>query len=83
VYIGSLNNRVKFRTKIPMHCCNINKSRRGRFFFGSPGRCPMGRGTFGVSSQPKSIVKHRILGVGKRVSCAKTGWIDLNDLYVV
>ena len=35
VYI-SLNNRVKFRTKIPMHCCNINKSRRGDFF-GSPG----------------------------------------------
>jgi len=20
-----------------MHCCNINKSRRGGFFFGSPG----------------------------------------------
>jgi len=38
VYIRSLNNRVKFRTKIPMHCCNINKSRRGDFFFGSPGR---------------------------------------------
>jgi len=37
VYIWSLNNRVKFRTKIPMHCCNINKSRRGGFFFGSPG----------------------------------------------
>ena len=31
--IWSLNNRVKFRTKIPMHCCNINKSRRGRIFF--------------------------------------------------
>ena len=38
VYIWSLNNRVKFRTKIPMHCCNINKSHRGGFFFGSPGR---------------------------------------------
>jgi len=36
VYIRSLNNRVKFRTKIPMHCCNINKGRRGDFF-GSPG----------------------------------------------
>ena len=32
VYIWSLNIRVKFRTKIPMHCCNINKSRRGDFF---------------------------------------------------
>ena len=32
VYIWSLNNRVKFRTKIPMHCCNINKSRRGGIF---------------------------------------------------
>ena len=39
MYIWSLNNRVKFRTKIPMHCCNINKSRRGGFFFGSPGIC--------------------------------------------
>ena len=33
MYIWSLNNRVKFRTKIPMHCCNINKSRRGDFFW--------------------------------------------------
>jgi len=32
VYIWSLNNRVKFRTKIPMHCCNINKGRKGDFF---------------------------------------------------
>ena len=32
---------------------------------------PMGTGTFGVSAQLKSIVKHRILGSGKRVSCAK------------
>jgi len=28
----------------------------------------------------KGIVKHRILAVGKSVSCAKNGW---NDLYVV
>ena len=33
VYIWSLNNHVKFRTKIPTHCCNINKSRRGDFFW--------------------------------------------------
>ena len=33
VYIWSLNNRVKFRTKIPMHCCNINISRKGDFFW--------------------------------------------------
>ena len=32
VYIWSLNNPIKFRTKIPMHCCNINKGRRGNFF---------------------------------------------------
>jgi len=32
---------------------------------------PMGKGTFGVSGWLKSIVKHRILGLGKRVSCAK------------
>jgi len=38
VYISSLNNRVKFRTNITMHCCNINKGRRGDFF-GSPGIC--------------------------------------------
>ena len=31
-----------------------------------------GRGTFGVSVQLKSIAKHRIWGLGKRVSCAKT-----------
>jgi len=36
----------------------------------------------GVSGRVKSIVKHRILGVGKRISCAKNGWTDL-DLYVV
>ena len=33
MYIWSLNNPVKFRTKIPMHCCNINKSRRGGVWF--------------------------------------------------
>ena len=32
---------------------------------------PMGKGTFGVSCQVKSIVKHRILGLGKRVRSAK------------
>ena len=37
VYIWSLNNRVKFRTKIPLHWCNINKVVGGDFFFGSPG----------------------------------------------
>ena len=31
----------------------------------------MGRGTFGVSGQQKSIVKHRILGLGKSMRCAK------------
>ena len=36
MYVWSFNNRVKFCTKILMHCCNINKSRRGDFF-GSPG----------------------------------------------
>ena len=34
---------------------------------------PRGRGTFGVSDRLKSIVKYRILGLGKRVSCVKTG----------
>jgi len=43
---------------------------------------PTGVGTFGVSDRFKSIVKHRRLG--KRGSCMqKTGWTDLNDLYVV
>jgi len=37
---------------------------------------PTGRGTFGVSSRLKSIVKNRILG--KRVSCVKS-----KDLYIV
>ena len=36
-----------------------------------------------VSSQLKSIVKHRILRLGKRVSCTKNGWTDSNDLCVV
>jgi len=43
---------------------------------------PMGRGTFGVSGQLKSIVKHRIWGLGNRVSCAKNIWTDLDDLYI-
>ena len=52
---------------------------------------PMGRGTFGVSGRLKSILKHRIWGLGKKMTCAKTGkddlcknrWTDLNYLYVV
>ena len=38
---------------------------------------------FGVSGRLKSIILHRILGLGKRVSCAQNGWTNLNDLYVV
>jgi len=37
----------------------------------------------GVSGQLKSILKHRILGVRKRVSCAESGLTSLNDLYFV
>jgi len=33
IKVKTLNNRVKFRTKISMHCCNINKGRRGDFFW--------------------------------------------------
>jgi len=33
---------------------------------------PTGRGTFGVSGRFKSIVMHRIWGLGKRGSCTKT-----------
>jgi len=40
-------------------------------------------GTFGVSGQLKSIVKYRILGFDKRVSCAKNGCTDLSDLYIM
>ena len=32
---------------------------------------PAGTGTIGVSGRLKSIVKYRILGLDKRVSCAK------------
>jgi len=32
---------------------------------------PTGGGTFGVSGRLKNIVKHRILGLGERVSNAK------------
>jgi len=37
----------------------------------------------GVSDGLKSIVKHRILGLCKRVSCAEDWWTDLNDLHIV
>jgi len=37
----------------------------------------METGTFGVSGQLRSILKDRILGLGKRVSCAKTGGLIL------
>jgi len=43
-------------------------------------RCPH---AFGMSGQLKSILKHRILGVRKRVSCAESGLTSLNDLYFV
>ena len=39
-----------------------------------------------LSGRLKNTVKHRILGVGKEVSCSavqKNRWSDLNDLYVV
>jgi len=32
-----------------------------------------------VSGRLKSIVKHRIWGLGKRVSCAKNGWCFLRN----
>ena len=44
-------------------------------------RCSHERGTFKGVWSTKSIVKH--LGLGKRVSCAKNGWTDVNDLYSV
>ena len=33
-----------------------------------------------MTGQWKSIVQRRILGVGKRVSCPKNGWTDVNNL---
>jgi len=42
-------------------------------------RCHHGKGHFWGVSQLKSIVKHRILG--KRVSCAKAGWILICDMF--
>jgi len=36
-----------------------------------------------VSGRLKSIVRHRIWGLGKMASCAKDGWTDLNDLYII
>jgi len=36
---------------------------------------PHRKGHFGASGRLKSIVKQRILGLGKRVSCAKK-WVD-------
>ena len=40
---------------------------------------PTKRGTFGMSGRLKSIVKHGILGVGGKASCAN-GWTEFNNL---
>jgi len=42
-----------------------------------------GKGTVGVSGRLKSIVNIRFLWLGKRMNCAKNGWTDLHNLYVV
>jgi len=38
------------------------------------------RDSFGVTSRLKSISKHRILGLGNRVSCAKAG-VPISTIY--
>ena len=43
----------------------------------------MGRGTFGVSAQLKSIVKHRILRVGSKGELCTKRMSNLNDLYIM
>ena len=37
----------------------------------------------GGSGRLKSIVKHRIFGVGVKGELCKNSWTDLNDLYIV
>ena len=40
---------------------------------------PLERALLGASEQLKNIVKYRILGLGKRVSCANNRWINQKE----
>jgi len=46
-------------------------------------RSPREKGTFGESGSLKTLVLHRILGLGKRVSCIKKQVDQSKDPYVI